>query len=395
MRIVGRRVTQDRKSARVALGMLRYCLPMPKPKLDEVVAANREPVVSRVKAIVTLLGLCAASFVTGCEGDKKTTVATASTSTAAYAADATLPPPPSPTTAEIIPKTIAAAVDAWNAHDPAKVAASYQTTATLTLPGQPDIEGRDAISAQAKDNFIACPNFKVAVTKTFIHENTAAFEWVVTGTNDGSVMGQKPSGRQMGVSGASIVTVDGDGLIKEERRYVDLPTIMSQLDPKAKTGTFRAPLALPTAPTETRVATETPDDVKTIDAAKMIYAAFDSKSETSLLAVVTDNTIIDDRTRSTIFTGTKGATDDANGLWKTFPDFRLTHAVQFADGDVVITEGVLNGTQSGPMGPIKATNKPVTFHFVDVLQIKDGKIARVDSFGDNAEILQAIGPLPK
>jgi hypothetical protein len=113
---------------------------MPKLKLDEVVSSNRVPMVRRAKTIVALLGLCAASFVTGCEGDKKTTEATPSRSTAAYAAVAPLPPPPSPTTAEIIPKTIAAAVDAWNAHDPMKVAVSYQTTATLTLPGQPDIQ---------------------------------------------------------------------------------------------------------------------------------------------------------------------------------------------------------------------------------------------------------------
>jgi steroid delta-isomerase-like uncharacterized protein/uncharacterized protein (TIGR02246 family) len=347
------------------------------------------------KTIVALVGLCAASLVTGCEDDKKTTETTPSTSAAASVAVAPTPPAPKPTPAEVIPKTIAAAVDAWNAHDPAKVAANYEPTAKLIIPGQPDIAGRDAISAHAKDNFTAYPDFKVAVTKNFIHGSTAAFEWVITGKNDGPMStGQKASGRQMGVAGASVVTFDDDGLIKEEHRYVDLPTIMSQLDPKAKAGTFRAPVALPTAPTETRVAKDTPDDAKTVEAAKAIYATFDSKNEASVLALVTDDTVVDDRSMPMTFTGTKGAKDYVNGFWKAFPDFKQTYPVRFAAGDIVITEGVLTGTQSGPMGPLKATNKPVTFRFVDVMQIKDGKIARVDSFGDSAEILEAVGAMP-
>jgi predicted ester cyclase len=169
---------------------------------------------------------------------------------------------------------------------------------------------------------------------------------------------------------------------------------MSQLDPKAKAGTFRAPLALPTAPTETRVAKDTPDDGKTVAAGKTIYAAFDSKNEGSVLATVTDDTVIDDNSMPVTFKGTKGAKDYVNGFWKAFPDFKQDYPVRFAAGDVLLTEGVFTGTQSGPMGPLKATNKPVTYRFVDVMQIKDGKIARVDSFGDSAEILVAVGAMP-
>jgi predicted ester cyclase len=342
---------------------------------------------------VALVGLCAASLVIGCDEDKKTD--TAPSAPAASVAVVPAPTPPAkPSPADVIPKVIASDVDAWNAHDGAKVAANYEPTAKLVIPGLPDIVGRDGIAAHAKENFIAYPDFKVAVTKDFIHGNTAAFEWVITGKNDGPSMGQKPTGRQMGVGGASVVAFDDEGLIKEEHRYLDLPTIASQLDAKAKAGTFRAPIALPTGATETRVATDTPDDAKTTEAGKAIYAAFDSKNESRVLALVTDDTVIDDYTTPATMKGTKGAKDYVGGFWKAFPDFTQEYPMRFAAGDTLITEGSFAGTQTGPMGPLKATNKPASMRFVDIMQIKDGKMARVDSFGDSAEILVAVGAMP-
>jgi predicted ester cyclase len=60
---------------------------------------------------------------------------------------------------------------------------------------------------------------------------------------------------------------------------------------------------------------------------------------------------------------------------KAFPDFKQAVSSQVAVKDYVITEGVFNATHEGAIGPIRATGKPVSIHFLDAAQLRDGKIA--------------------
>ena len=342
---------------------------------------------------VALVGLCAASLVVACDDDKKPTE-TAPSATAAVSVPAPFAtPPPKPPTSDIISKTLAAAVVAWNAHDPAKVAANYEPTGRLVIPGVPDTTGRDAIATATKASFDSYPDFKVAVTRVFIHDHTAAFDWVFTGKNDGPRMGQKPTGRQVGVAGASVVTFDDDGLMKEEHRYFDLPTEQSQLDPKAKAGTFRAPLALPTAAIETHISKGTPDEAKTLEQGNAILKADASKDDKALMATVTDDYAWEDYSvPATIKTA------DLKGVIatysKAFPDFTLPTTLTFAVDGFFVAEASFVGTQKGPMGTIKASNKSVNSRMLDIQLLKDGKATKEWSYSNSADMLIQIGAMP-
>jgi predicted ester cyclase len=338
--------------------------------------------------IVAALGVV--SLACACDEDKKPTEATPSATVAAPVASAP-PAAPKATPADAFTKNLTSWIAAWNAHDPAKVAASYEATGKLTHAGYPDASGRDDLAAQAKETFTSFSNLKVTTTRAFVRDNTALVEWVFNGKNDG---GPKPSGQSVGVAGGSVLLFDDDGLFKEEHRYFDNPTLASQLDPKAKAGTFRAPLAAPTAPMDLRIAKGTPDDAKTLATGKAVYAAFEGMKDADVPPLFSDDTTIDDYTFPTTFKGTKGTMDYVHSFWTAFPSLTQTKPVQFAVGDVVLTEGIFNGVQKGPMGPIKPSNKPVTFHFIDIIQIKDGKVLHIDSFGNSGEILVAIGAMP-
>ena len=343
-------------------------------------------------AVVAVLG--AVSLVCGCEEEKKAPATAPSASAAAPpASTAAAPAAPKPKPEELSSRTIKAAVVAWNAHDAAKVAANYEPTARLVIAGLPEMSGKDAIAANAKDNFTAYPDFKVAVTRSFAKGNTAVFEWTITGKNDGPSMGKPATGRQMGVTGVGVATFDDDGLIKEEHRYFDVPTLQSQLDPKAKAGTFRPPPPLPTGPVEAHLARGTAEEAKALQTANAFYKAFESKGD--ITPFLTDATTSDDYTAPATVKGIKANKDLAAGYWKTFPDLEQVKPFQFVADGFVITEGVLTGTQKGPLGPVKPTNKQATLHFVDVIEIKDGKIVHLDTYGNSAEILVAIGAMPR
>jgi len=332
----------------------------------------------------------ASSLVLACEEEKKTEP-TPATSAAPVAL---APTTPAPKLDDLIAKTLKSAVTAWNAHDVSAVSANYEPTAKLVIWGMPDAVGREAIATNAKDNFTQSPDFKVAITRTFVHYHTAVFEWVATGTDNGVVDGRKATGRYRGFAGANVVTFDDAGLIKEEHRYLDIPTIRSQEDPKAKAGTFRAAIdPIPRSTTEMAVSKGTPDEAKTLTEGTAIYAAIEGKKEGDLAAVLTEGSTIDDYTESSPHKGIKAITDYTKGYWTAFPDFTQAKPVQFAVGNVLVTEGIFSGTQKGPLGTLKPTNKSVTLHFVDIIDIKEGKIARVDTFGNSAEILVPLGAM--
>jgi steroid delta-isomerase-like uncharacterized protein len=314
-------------------------------------------------------------------------------SSVAAAPSAAPAPKPKPKPEEVIPKTLQAAVDAWNAHDATKVAANYAPTAKLVIPGFPDTVGRDAIAAGTKPTFTAFPDFKVAVTRVFIKGNVAAFEWVFTGKNDGPTATQKATGRQVGIAGASVVTFDDDGLMKEEHRYFDAPTQQSQLDPKAKAGTFRAPLTLPTGALEVHVAKGTPDEAKTVDQGNAILKAYSSHDEKAYLATATDDYVWEDYTSPAAIKKADLKADIAN-YTKTFPDWQLPQTMAMGVDGYFVTEIAMAGTQKGPLGTIKASNKPVNMRLLDIQLLKDGKASKEWSYGNTAELLSQIGALP-
>jgi steroid delta-isomerase-like uncharacterized protein len=345
------------------------------------------------RSLVVMLSIGSlASITCACE-EKTKSAGPAASASALPAAASAAPSAAKPSPAELIERTVSSGVEAWNSHDPARVAALFEHEATVVIEGAPPMTGGDAIAAEAKQDFAAYPDFKVAVTRLFVHGTTGVFEWVITGKNDGPFMGQKPTGRQMGVAGVSVATFDEEGLIKQEHRYCDLPTIQSQLDPTAKAGTFRTPLVSPTAPMETHVSKGTPDETKTMEQGDAVISAFEGKNESKYMATVTDDYVLEDETTP----GPQKAADLKAGMTslnKAFPDWTDQRSMMMAADGYFVAEVVLTGTQKGPLGPMKATNKPINVHGVDIQLLADGKVRREWEYANTAEMLIELGMMP-
>ena len=65
---------------------------------------------------------------------------------------------------------------------------------------------------------------------SFFYLGTAyAVEWVMSGTNDGPAGGQPATGRPYRVRGASVGTLNGEGLIAENRGYWNMAEVLAQI----------------------------------------------------------------------------------------------------------------------------------------------------------------------
>lgn len=60
---------------------------------------------------------------------------------------------------------------------------------------------------------------------------------------------------------------------------------------------------------------------------------------------------------------------------KTYPDYTMKILKQYADGDYVISEFIMEGTHEGEWIGIKPTRKRLSFTGVDIDKVVDGKIA--------------------
>ncbi len=121
-------------------------------------------------------------------------------------------------------------------------AASLDSMVALYAPNAKSIsvfegqvtEGREKIKAMSEGYWKAFPDMKVELKATHYHENHIIWEQRLTATNTGPMMGPdgkeaKASGKKMDVSMVTVLVVNDEGLITEERTYFDTYTFMKQM----------------------------------------------------------------------------------------------------------------------------------------------------------------------
>lgn len=81
--------------------------------------------------------------------------------------------------------------------------------------------------------FRAFPDLSIECTKVFGADDDLAYEWVARATHTGPLASPQgevpPTGRRFEVRGCTVIGLDPQGLIVEEREYWDSASFMQQL----------------------------------------------------------------------------------------------------------------------------------------------------------------------
>ena len=124
-------------------------------------------------------------------------------------------------------------VDAWNSHDPGRVAAFFAADATYETVGSGPlwvVKGLDAIKAMvsALDRF--SNDAKVTLLSEMHSDDRYTIEIEETSTNTGNIArGVPATNKRYTTREAEVGRLDADGKIKEARAYVDRLDIFTQL----------------------------------------------------------------------------------------------------------------------------------------------------------------------
>ncbi len=278
-------------------------------------------------------------------------------------------------------KWIRAFADAFNAHDADALARGYSMEGSTKW-------------GEYKSLFADDPAAKVAITRSWHVGEVALFEFVRGGTSEAA--GKKP----YGYVGATLLWFDRAGQVTEEATYFDELAVEVQLGtakPPASKVEVRPLRAVPpySGTWEQHRASGSAEEAKLLGVRDHLYAKLTASAEQDFLAMMTDDVELFAYDEPQDAKGKKAIADVFKGWKVMFSDIKVEAEHSWACDGFAIFEGTFSGKHTGPWGPIKGTNREFKNHFVDVTRIdKDGKVDRMWTYSNNAELLSQILPEP-
>lgn len=113
-------------------------------------------------------------------------------------------------------------VEAWNAHDPERVAALYAPTYEGTDVGEASPQrGPQAVRQRVARYLSAFPDLEFTEQETLVQGQRAALEWTARGTHQGPLMNIPATNRPTEIRGMSVLTVE-EGKITRETSIWDV-----------------------------------------------------------------------------------------------------------------------------------------------------------------------------
>lgn len=287
--------------------------------------------------------------------------------------------------AELIKENVTGSEAAWGSKDIKKLGALYTPDAafaTWGMTGAKEEKGPEMLKG-LEGFWAALAEVKLKTGRVIQSNDLAISEWVVTATTQDK--------KTLGVSGVSLMWFADDGRVKREHLYMDEQTTGMQMGETSLRG--RAPMQAP-ASTEWIAASDSADEKKNVEAVKALYGALDKKDIKAFEGMFADDAVFSDMARPEDVKGKAKIKDDFGKFSKAFPELKLETKQVIGAGKYVVVEGSWTGTMQGQLGTLKASKKSGTIHFVDVFELKDGKVAKLTTYSNGAEFAGAFLPPP-
>ncbi len=121
-------------------------------------------------------------------------------------------------------------LEAWNAHDAAKLGEFMTDDATYEEFGfNPVFTGRKAIVERINEVFTSAPDVRFVVSNTLQSGDSYVLEWEMAGTNTGEAAGIAATNKPFRIQGATIGHLDASGKIASSRIYVNMADFLTQV----------------------------------------------------------------------------------------------------------------------------------------------------------------------
>jgi steroid delta-isomerase-like uncharacterized protein len=135
-----------------------------------------------------------------------------------------------------------------------------------------------------------------------------------------------------------------------------------------------------------------PDEDAILATGNKMYTVMDTLKLKDMMPFVADDVTFTDYSSPGQVKGVKELTKIYGMYVKAFPDLhQMPLTNQWAIGTYLVSEGVMQGTNKGPLMGMPASKKPIAVHFVDIVQMNNGKEQVGETYMNSVEMLTQLG----
>jgi uncharacterized protein (TIGR02246 family) len=280
--------------------------------------------------------------------------------------------------------TLDAMKRAVESKDARAIAALYTDDAVVVPFGGRTRHGRAEIEQGEAHEFGPAASVRATPARIFLKGDVAIADWAFRAS-----LATPPAGRQVGTSELAVLWFAPDGRIREEHDYMNAGTLDMQAE-----GNPHAP-ALPDVPATSEVHDgPAADDARAVAWANR-YEDASSNDDAKAISMMDEH--ITWRCSLGFSADSREPFPAVLAHWRAaFPDMHWVADHVWPVEDYIVVEETLTGTHKGEIGPFAASGRPVKWHWAEVWQVKDGKIAHGWSYANFRELRPQVsdGPAP-
>jgi predicted ester cyclase len=278
----------------------------------------------------------------------------------------------------------------------------YAENAVAHEAGNPKAyEGRaSVIEGTAKNIKTAFPDGKGELQLTLVNGKNIAAVALFTGTHTGVLktpMGEvAPTNKKIGMRIAHYIQLDANNKVAKQWFIMDAPTMMAQLG-KGMPGA-KARKAITKAETPVVIIAKNDDAEKALVAEQNKTYALLSAHDKAGFDLIADDVVDDNAAAHADTKGKAAYKKTIEGYWKAFSDLKFENDSVWAAGNYTFSVSHFRGTNDGAapaLGIAKKTDKPLDVPYVEFVEWKDGKMAKLEPFYNSIEMAVQLDLLPK
>jgi ketosteroid isomerase-like protein len=264
--------------------------------------------------------------------------------------------------------------------------------AHFAFEGMKDAHGREKVVEAHRGLFGAFDQRSVVNTRVWITDSAQALEWTMTGVQARDWMGVPASNKAVTIKGLTLLWTNDDGSITDVHVSFDEAVVKAQLGagPKELAG-----LPAPESPAAGAATQELEQERTDAESANVLdvrasLSALEKGDEAEYLATMTDDVEVNVPERAQPARGKEEARAYYKAIRKEIGELDTSIDNAWGVKNFVIVEYFIVGEQAAAIGWVQPQRERlIKLAVVDVVEMRDGKIARVWRYDDPAQILTA------
>jgi ketosteroid isomerase-like protein len=264
----------------------------------------------------------------------------------------------------------------------------------FSFPGLSEATDRDGAVVVLGNLFGAFSGRKFTLGRYFQAPQAVIAEWTMSGVQSTDWMGIKAAQRPVTIHGLGLFWFDSKGRVSDTHFYFDVGVVMAELGAGPK---GVEPPSATAAAMATGVVTATGSEAEKhdVDVVNASWDAFEAKNEAGYLAPMADDIEVFRLGRANAERGKAERRKFFRWAAGGIGSLSQTPLNAWGIGSFVVEEYSLAGVHSGRLTDSPPSGHALRLHYVDIDELRDGKIVRMWVYGNSMELLAETGAVEK